>query len=92
MKVKANNIINAHFPKSENRHSSKVDTNNRLIKHKLNDIENFVRDDFKSEFVNTEEKILEEFDYAFQYSNSDKCTFSYPLFYCTTCLMFLKIY
>ena len=69
--VKANNLINAHSSKSENSHNSKVDTNDSQIKQKLDDIENFVQDDFKSEFVNTEEKIVEEFDYSFQHSNSD---------------------
>ena len=86
--IKANNIINAHSSKSEKSHSSKVGTEDRLIKQKLKDIENFVRDDFMSEFVNMEEKILEEFEYAFQYSNSVKFTFSHLLLYCTY-LLFL---
>ena len=44
---KAINIINAHSYKSENSHSS--DTNSNLIKHKLKDIENFVRDDLSQD-------------------------------------------
>ena len=45
-----------------------------VIKHKLGDIENFVRDDFKSEYQELKHEIIEEFDQKFIQSASNSYT------------------
>ena len=59
------------------------------IKHKLEDIENFVRDDYKASFLNSEDKILEEIDYVMKHSIAEKFSFSYFVVLSTACLVMI---
>ena len=73
-----NNSISSNQVKSEN---TKV-VNLNTLKEQLNDIENFVRDDFKKEVVDIEEKIIEEVEYVFKHSSAEGCNICYTnLFY-----------
>jgi len=82
------------LPNSESKveqHSKdkKVIANIDSIKHQLEDIENFVRDDFKSEAVNIEDKIFSEVNYLITHSGSESCNLSAAILICIAIIPFV---
>jgi len=57
-----------------------------VIKNQLEDIENFVRDDFKADFINVENKIMEEIAHTVTHSSSTKSKLE--LSFILVCLIF----
>jgi len=65
---------------SEEKHNN---INEGVLKNQLQDIKNYVRDDFKSDFFNAENKIIEEIDFALKYSYSETFCLSFLLLLCS---------
>ena len=87
-------LENTLLPNSESKaeqHSKdkKVVANIHSIKHQLEDIENFVRDDFKSEAVNIKEKIISEVNYLITHSGSESCNLSTVILICVANIAFV---
>ena len=93
-KDKKSEIIGNHFisPNQEKSEITKiVKSNLNHIKEQLDDIENFVRDDFKQDATDIEEKILEEVNYVLKHSAAESCNISYYILLYMLFLMFLHI-
>merc|ERR1712106_1209629 len=73
--IESNEIINETKLESEDISNDKGSIEN--VKQQLNDIEDFVRDEFKSDFLNAEEKVLENIEYTLKHSSSEKSCISF---------------
>jgi len=76
----SNDYLEKSYVSDEN-HINK-DSIESVLKHQLKDIENFVRDDYKADFLNVENEIREEIDFALKYSSSSKSCLSFILLLC----------
>ena len=79
--IKTNSLIKSDIIKSEEKQFNKGSIES-VLKHQLKDIENFVRDDYKADFLNVEKKIIEEIDLTTKYSSSERLRFSFLLLLC----------
>ena len=52
--------------------NSEMEDIESVLKHQLDDIDNFVRDDFKSQFLELKDEIVQEIDHKFIHSSSSK--------------------